>query len=215
MARGKLISKEKQQEVIQYYLGGHSTVETGEQFNISNTYVANIVRRSGISVRSVAEGNSLKWNNDDFRNNQVQKRLGKPSGALGKNWIIDHVVRKPTLKGKNNHFWKGGKTELSLSIRELPEYRFWRKAVFERDWFSCQFCGRKRIAGDRVIIQADHIVPLSKLIDANEIKNVDDAVRCEKLWDINNGRTLCKECHKKTITFGCNRHKNRKKDGFV
>ena len=34
--------------------------------------------------------------------------------------------------------------------------------------------------------------------DPNKLKK---AFKCKELWDINNVRTLCRECHKKTDTF--------------
>ena len=34
------------------------------------------------------------------------------------------------------------------------------------------------------------------------IKSVDDARKCDELWDTNNGRTLCRDCHRKTDTYG-------------
>ena len=91
--------------------------------------------------------------------------------------------------------WKGGKTKLGLSIRELPEYKFWRNNVFQRDNFTCQLCNRKRKPGDRVIIQVDHIIRLCDLIDKNKITIIDDAIKCQELWDINNGLTVCNYCH--------------------
>jgi len=33
-----------------------------------------------------------------------------------------------------------------------------------------------------------------------------DAKNCEKLWDLTNGTTLCKICHKKTESYGYNKH---------
>lgn len=207
MAKGKQIDENIQQEVIKYYLNGNSFMETGKTFGISGTYVGYILKRHNISRRSVAEGNSLKWKNENWRNNQIEKRVGIPSPALGKTWIINHIIRRPSTSGEKNHFWKGGKTSVSRSIRMLPEYKFWRNKIFERDEFACQNCGRKRKIGDRVIIQADHIIPLSKLMDDYNIKSSDDAIKCEKLWDITNGKTLCKECHKLTSTYGKNRHR--------
>ncbi len=31
----------------------------------------------------------------------------------------------------------------------------------------------------------------------NKINNLEQAIDCSEFWDINNGRTLCKSCHKK------------------
>ena len=37
------------------------------------------------------------------------------------------------------------------------------------------------------------------------LKNIQEAISCPVLWDIKNGRTLCRECHKRTKTYGVNK----------
>lgn len=64
------------------------------------------------------------------------------------------------------------------------DYKLWREAVFKRDNYTCRFC--KRPKGGN--LQADHIKPF--------------AIYPELRLSIDNGRTLCGECHKKTDTFG-------------
>jgi hypothetical protein len=86
-------------------------------------------------------------------------------------------------KGENNCNWKGGITPLNQSIRTSAEYGRWRKMVFERDNFTCQLCGQ--IGG---YLEADHIKSFSRYPEFRF---------CES-----NGRTLCKECHKKTDNYG-------------
>jgi hypothetical protein len=47
-----------------------------------------------------------------------------------------------------------------------------------------------------VYLNADHYpILFSEIIRNNNIKNMQKARECEILWDINNGRTLCRECH--------------------
>ena len=65
------------------------------------------------------------------------------------------------------------------------EYKEWRKAVYERDDYTCQICGKR---GDGIYLNADHIKPLY--------------TNPELIYDVNNGRTLCVECHKQTDTWG-------------
>jgi hypothetical protein len=65
----------------------------------------------------------------------------------------------------------------SGSQRNMPEYIEWRKQVFERDGYKCQECG----AGGK--LAAHHIKPWSSYPDLR--------------FDVDNGKTLCSECHAK------------------
>jgi 5-methylcytosine-specific restriction endonuclease McrA len=64
-------------------------------------------------------------------------------------------------------------------------YRKWRRAVFTRDYFTCQKCGRRLPENE---LEAHHIKPFS--------------VAPELQFDIGNGLTLCHECHVKTDSYG-------------
>ncbi len=33
---------------------------------------------------------------------------------------------------------------------------------------------------------------------------MEEALKCEAIWDTNNGRTLCETCHQQTDTYGLN-----------
>ena len=103
MSRKLKIPKEEYQKVIDIYLSGKSMPETAKYFNVSKYIILNILKRCNIARRTVKEGNSLKWKNDDFRNNQIEKRKNKPSGALGKKWELNHVKKSPNIRGSNNH----------------------------------------------------------------------------------------------------------------
>jgi len=103
-------------------------------------------------------------------------------------------------RGKNNPVykmrkedtpnWKGGITPLTLTIRHSFEYRQWRSDIFTRDDFTCQKCGKRGIK-----IVAHHIKRFSLIFEENKIKTLEQARICEEFWNINNGITLCKECH--------------------
>jgi len=84
-------------------------------------------------------------------------------------------------RGDKCKFWKGGKTPLSKILRSRTEYLNWRTEVFKRDDYTCQDCGVKSGNGKKVYLQAHHIKEFSKYP--------------EKMYEISNGITLCKNCH--------------------
>lgn len=94
-------------------------------------------------------------------------------------------------KGELCSRWKGGITPLWFALRNSQKYIDWRNNVFKRDTYTCQHCNK---AGE---LNAHHIIPFAKIIHDNNIKFIEDGLICEPLWDVNNGITLCKKCHKK------------------
>lgn len=87
--------------------------------------------------------------------------------------------RRKNKAGKNNPNWRGGTTEGRKLVCASKKYRAWRTAVFERDDYTCQFCGKR---GGK--LNADHIKPW--------------AYFPELRYELSNGRTLCLPCHKTT-----------------
>lgn len=97
----------------------------------------------------------------------------------------------PLKKGKNHYNWKGGRSSLKERIRSMAKYKEWRLRIFQRDEFRCKFCDKKNNT-----LQADHYpISLQEILDNFSIKTIEDAEKCDILWDTKNGRTLCKECH--------------------
>jgi hypothetical protein len=92
--------------------------------------------------------------------------------------------------GEKCNFWKGGITRLQVLIRGNSKYRQWRSDVFERDNYTCYKCLERGLK-----IHAHHVKTFSKIILENNIKTIEQALDCEELWNINNGITLCKNCH--------------------
>lgn len=90
-----------------------------------------------------------------------------------------------------HHLWKGGISKINDRIRQSVEYKLWRESVFRRDDYRCIWCGIRSAKGlGRITIEADHIKPFS--------------LYPELRFAIDNGRTLCAPCHRKTESFGKN-----------
>ncbi len=86
-------------------------------------------------------------------------------------------------KGELGSNWKGGVTPLHKKLRRSLDFKLWREAVFKRGNWTCIFCG---VRGG--ILNPDHIKPFAHFPELR--------------FDINNGRTLCVDCHRKTDTYG-------------
>ena len=88
--------------------------------------------------------------------------------------------RKGKYTGKDNPNWKGGKVRTNKDPKRYTfQYKNWRKQVKARDK-KCLECGSINN------LHAHHITPIRDINDLN------------LLYDVNNGITLCKDCHKKT-----------------
>jgi len=129
-------------------------------------------------------------------------KKGKSSPMKGKKLSEDHIkMLIASHKGKYGELssnWKGGLTHLSKRIREIYKYNKWRTQVFVRDKYTCKKCNS--IGGK---IEAHHIVPFNNILKKYSINNIEDAINCNMLWNIKNGITLCKKCHKSFhSTFG-------------
>ena len=130
------------------------------------------------------------WNKGTPMSEEVKKRVEHTFFKKGNIPSPKAIEALRARKGPLNNMWKGGITPLNHKIRWSSEMIKWRKDVFARDNYTCQTCQRKRQPGDRVILNADHIKPFASFPELR--------------FDINNGRTLCEECHKQTATWGVN-----------
>lgn len=88
------------------------------------------------------------------------------------------IGRRGKMTGEDHWNWKGGITPENTRIRRSLEYKEWTKSVLQRDKYTCQDCGRRGWK-----LQAHHIKPF--------------AIFIELRFDLDNGITLCKECHDK------------------
>ena len=82
--------------------------------------------------------------------------------------------------GEINPNWKGGVTPVNEVIRKTNGYLIWRDSVFQRDDYTCQECGTH--GGE---LNAHHIKPFAEYPELR--------------FQVDNGKTLCVDCHRKTF----------------
>ncbi|ARQ95018.1 HNH endonuclease [Bacillus phage Flapjack] len=92
--------------------------------------------------------------------------------------LLGHKCGCGKRVGENHHNYNHDLTDEERHDKRMyPEYRQWIKDVYERDNYTCQKC--KSVGG---CLHAHHIYGYAKYKD--------------KRTDINNGVTLCEDCHK-------------------
>lgn len=132
-------------------------------------------------------GKSKPWSIEVGRRNKGRKRSEETKKKIRearKNQVMPKWTehRRQRFLGDNNPSWKGGVSTENQKIRTSREYVWWRMAVFAKDNWTCQECGKRGIE-----LHADHIKPFSLFPELR--------------FAIDNGRTLCVPCHKKTDTY--------------
>lgn len=194
MKKGGKHSEETKRKISAYYLTANPEKESARRLKISVTGKG----------RKSAKPMLGKKHTEDSKKKMSQNRKGKvvtkehrkklsESHKGQKSWNKGKIG----LRGKDNPNWKG-KTPLNRQIRACFEYRQWRSDCMSRDDFTCVFCFKR--GGD---LEVDHIEWFSKIVEKNKLSTLEEAANCSELWNINNGRTLCKPCHK-SVTFGNN-----------
>lgn len=154
-------------------------------------------------IRQSLKGRKIIWK-DKLIGRKVSKESKKKMSESKKGIKFSETHKKKLSKAKfknpiqmfgdKNPMWKGGpefyKASLRQKIENTYQYRQWRSDVFTRDKFTCQEC---MIRGGT--LNCHHIEKFSDIINKYNILTVEDAFEYSELWNINNGITLCQQCH--------------------
>jgi len=136
-------------------------------------------------ISLVLKGRSLS----EETKNKMRGRIpwNKNKKGTFKHSLKWHLEASKRTRGKNHWNWQGG-ISLINDRHDSQKYKEWRIAVYKKDNFTCQICGRRKVRGVEITLNADHIQPWS--------------IYPELRFKVSNGRTLCVECHKQTPTYG-------------
>lgn len=148
------------------------------------------------------------WNTGKKWPEMSKMKLGSKNPMFGKKLTIEHKNKLSKIaKEKGFGKWMVGKTQSPEQIRKFKEsmikkfdsigrktkrertilcgreeYKKWRSDVFARDGWTCQTCGVRGC-----YLEAHHIKSWAKFPQLR--------------YEINNGVTLCKGCHKLTDSY--------------
>jgi len=143
-------------------------------------YVVEAVRNAHKGKPSTFKG---RTHTEEAKKRNSEAHKGIPSKRKGisrtpeEKLKISIGTKKYTPRGEANFMWKGGVTSENIKARQSFEYQEWRRKVYERDNYTCQHCGDNK-GGN---------------LNPHHIKSF--AEYPELRYDVENGITLCKNCH--------------------
>lgn len=166
-------------------------------------------RYTDADKKKMSDSKKKNWENAEYRDKMTKLHIGQKAWNKGLSLQLNNALKEwrsnggvSWNKGKS-HKWGKHTDENRLKMREIAlnkikngthnlidyniisenkkgrlsaKYKIWRKNVFERDAYTCMICDK--IGGE---------------INPHHIENY--AINKEKRYDVNNGITLCKECH--------------------
>ena len=156
------------------------TPEWLEKMNAARKRNANTPK--SLSAKSkVGKKNKGKKRSPEFCKIRSDKYLGENNPFYGKTHSHETKVKLSCyFRGISEEDFDGFTKPEKLRQTKSGAFKTWRRLVFERDNYICLLCDKR--GGD---LEPHHIIPRR-----------DDP---ESIYKIENGATLCKECHKKTF----------------
>ena len=212
---GLILTKEFLQE--QYYVNKKSQKEIANQVGCDQFVVYYYMKKYNMQARSVTEnfeigkhpmlGKENKWgkHTQEYKLHMSKLNTGTNNKMYGKKLSEEQKqkLREQFSGERNPMFGKRGplapgykhtkdKTgTLPKQIRSMVQCKEWTRYCMVRDSFTCQACGDSR-GGN---LQVHHCKTVLTIIKENNISSTQEAAEIAELWDINNGITLCINCH--------------------
>jgi len=181
--KGKKISFKTRMKIRTALIGKHPSTETLKKLSESHKgYVMPEEQKRKISEH---HRNKVGFGSWLIGKHQSSELIEKRVASLRGKHRTEEARRKmsESHKGEKSYLWKGGISTENKRIRKGIEFRLWRESVFARDSWICQNCGQR--GGN---LHPHHI---KKFADFPELR-----------FAIDNGQTLCVDCHKLTDNYG-------------
>jgi hypothetical protein len=179
---------------------------TGEKLGFKKGHKTSIEIRKKIS-ESVKKNPSRFWLGKKRPSFSDECRSKMSKSHKGMKHTQEELLKMSMSQvGFKNHQWKGGITKLYRRVRNSKFYRKWRNGILKINGRICMFC--KTTDG---LIDVDHYpITYSSIIKKFKLENPemnnDDLyikiISSPDMWDVNNCRVLCRNCHKKTESYG-------------
>ena len=127
-----------------------------------------------------------------MRKNNPMKRIEvqQKSSISHKEKVFSIEVRlkmreaaKRVIREGRHNFYIDGRTSVNKTLRHSIDYKIWRLKVYQRDNFTCQLCNQSKSNE----LEAHHIKSWAKYPNLR--------------FDVDNGITFCKKCHKLTDSY--------------
>lgn len=169
-----------------------SLKEIGSKFKMDACTVLRIMNEYGLDTRSSHETNFkkldvneiIKFYNDGLSCAEIASKMDTSHTTIStrlKDMGILFREHSFYVSGDKSNTWKGGITSENKKQRESSQNKEWRLSVFTKDNFTCQVCFDN--SGGN--LHAHHIENFS--------------VNVEKRFDVDNGITLCNNCHNPSV----------------
>lgn len=168
----------------------------GHKLNIGNTWNKG-KKQSLVTIqkRIIARKKSGWFKNPD----ETKKKIGKANAIKlkGRKRSKESIMKQSLSIRKEKHWnWKGG-IKKDKDKRKSFEGKIWRENIFKRDNYTCRSCGKTKCE-----IHPHHIKNYAKYKDLR--------------FNIKNGITLCKQCHREFhLKFGTYNNNRKQMKDFI
>lgn len=196
------LTQQQIESIPELYKAGLTYKEIANQLNVSYWTIQWHGKKMNIKViqRWKYKRETLVTQKDQERIIYDYKTKNLSSSKLAKRYNVSpqfilNILIKNNIKRKPAKCYDKWLTKLNKLIRVQPEIINWKKEILKRDEYKCIQCWTT------TELEIDHIIPMCQLIKENKINKQNFKENIKLFLDINNGRTLCKSCHKKTPTY--------------